>query len=155
MSRYAQSVWVPLLRIPRCKVLLRRRRVGGGAISKADNMVGRDADVARRRAEYQTPSLTGGLPRSRTDRRPVASIDEDLPSLEALAEKVNKTNDEKQFLKVSVTLQLHVRRTETAEHLSLDEVASIIKRISTAVHVASSDDLYFTTSDLRIGEFVL
>jgi len=34
-------------------------------------------------------------------------IDEDLPSLEALAEKVTKTNSEKQFLKVSVTLQLH------------------------------------------------
>jgi hypothetical protein len=82
-------------------------------------------------------------------------IDEDLPSLEALAEKVTKTNSEKQFLKVSVTLQFHVRRTETTEHLSLDEIASIIKRISTAVHIASSDDLYFTTSDLRIGEFVL
>ena len=88
-------------------------------------------------------------------------IDEDLPSLEALAEKVTntnkvtKTNDETQFLKVSVTLQLHVRRTETAEHLSLDEIASIIKRISTAVHIASSDDLYFTTTDFRIGELVL
>ena len=33
-------------------------------------------------------------------------IDEDLPSLEALAEKVTKTNDDKQFLKVSVTLTL-------------------------------------------------
>ena len=82
-------------------------------------------------------------------------IDEDLPSLEALAEKVTKTDDGKQFLKVIVTLQVHVRRTETTEHLSLDEIASIIKRISTAVHIASSDDLYFTTSDLRIGEFVL
>jgi hypothetical protein len=82
-------------------------------------------------------------------------IDDDLPSLEALAENVTKTNQETQFLKVSVTLQLHVRRTQTAEPLSLDEIASIIKRISTAVHIASSDDLYFTTSDLRIGGFVL
>jgi hypothetical protein len=82
-------------------------------------------------------------------------IDDDLPSLEALAENVTKTNDETQFLQVSVTLQLHVRRTQTAEHLSLDEIASIIKRISTAVHIASSDDLYFTTTDFRIGELVL
>ena len=82
-------------------------------------------------------------------------IDDDLPSLEALAENVTKTNQETQFLKVSVTLQLHVRRTQTAEHLSLEEIASIIKRISTAVHIASSDDLYFTTTDFRIGELVL
>jgi hypothetical protein len=82
-------------------------------------------------------------------------IDEDLPSLEALVEKETKTNDESQFLKVGVTLQLHVRRTETTEHLSLDEIAGVIKRISTAVHIASSEDLYFTTTDFRIGELVL
>jgi uncharacterized protein YqgV (UPF0045/DUF77 family) len=82
-------------------------------------------------------------------------LDEDLPSLEALVDRETKTTDERQFLQVGVTLQLHVRRTETSEHLSLDEIASIIKRISTAVHIASSDDLYFTTTDFRIGEFVL
>ena len=82
-------------------------------------------------------------------------IDEDLPSLEALAQNVTRTNEERRFFKVNVTLQLRVRRMETAEHLSLDEIASIIKRISTAVHIVSSDDLYFTTADFRIGEFVL
>jgi hypothetical protein len=81
-------------------------------------------------------------------------IDEDLPSLEALAERVPKIN-ETQFLKVSVTLHLHVRRTQTAEHLSLDEIAIIIKQISTAVNIASSDGLYVTTIDVRIGELVL
>ena len=94
------------------------------------------------RYNLEVPGMNSTLRSSRSSRalfwESPMPIDEDLPSLEALADKVTKTNDGKQFLKVSVTLQLHVRRTETAEHLSLDEIASIIKRISTAVHIASS-----------------